>query len=116
MYAGFSNDVKEGCGQAQVVVDRYHGAKLYRAGVDRLRRPELRRLKQELPTEDYAKIQGALWPFRKNAADLEEEERLLLKRVFAYSPDLQQAYEYREQLTALFDEDLPKEEAPQKLK
>jgi len=116
MYAGFSNAVKEGCGQAQVVVDRYHGAKLYRAGVDRLRRPELRRLKQELPTEDYAKIQGALWPFRKNAADLEEEERLLLKRVFAASPDVQQAYEYREQLTARCEAELSKDQAPQKLK
>jgi len=99
-----------------VVVDRYHGAKLYRAGVDRLRRPELRRLKQELPTEDYAKIQGALWPFRKNAADLEEEERLLLKRVFAASPDVQQAYEYREQLTARCEAELSKDQAPQKLK
>jgi len=98
-----------------VVVDRYHVAKLYREGADRLRRQELRRLKQELPKVDYAKIKGALWPFRKNAADLEEEERDLLKRVFAYSPDLQQAYEYREQLTALFDEELAKDQATQKL-
>lgn len=116
MYEGFINAVKEVLGQAQVVVDRYHVAKLYRAGADRLRRQELRRLKQELPKEEYAKIKGAMWPFRKNAADLEGEERDLLKRVFAYSPDLQQAYEYREQLTALFDEELPKDQATTKLK
>lgn len=35
-----------------MVVDRYHGAQLYREGADRLRQPELRRLKQELPKED----------------------------------------------------------------
>jgi len=116
MYEGFINAVKEGLGHAHVVVDRYHVAKLYREGADRLRRQELRRLKKELPKEDYAKINGAMWPFRKNAADLEEEERDLLKRVFAYSPDLQQAYEYREQLTALFDEELAKDQATQKLK
>ena len=116
MYEGFINAVKEVLGQAQVVVDRYHVAKLYREGADRLRKQELRRLKKELPKEDYAKITGALWPFRKNAADLEEEERDLLKRVFAYSPDLQQASEYREQLTALFEEELSKEQATQKLK
>lgn len=116
MYEGFINAVKEVLGKAQLVVDRYHVARLYREGADRLRRQELRRLKQELPQEDYAKIKGAMWPFRKNAADLEGEERDLLKRVFAYSPDLQQAYEYREQLTALFEEELSKEQATQKLK
>jgi transposase len=116
MYEGFINAVKEVLGKAQLVIDRYHVAKLYREGADRLRQQELRRLKQELPQEDYAKIKGAIWPFRKNAADLEEEERDLLKRVFAYSPDLQQAYEYREQLTALFEEELSKEQAMQKLK
>ena len=116
MYEGFINAVKEVLGKAQVVVDRYHVAKLYRQGADRLRKQELRRLKKELAKEDYAKIRGAMWPFRKNTAALEEEERALLKRVFAYSPDLQQAYEYREQLTAIFEEDLSKAEATKKLK
>jgi transposase len=116
MYEGFITAVKEVLGKAQVVVDRYHVAKLYRAGADRLRKQELRRLKQELPKEDYAKIKGALWPFRKNAADLEEEERALLTRLFAYSPDLERAYGYREQLTALFEEELSKDQARQKLK
>jgi transposase len=116
MDEGFIHAVREVLGKAQVVVDRYHVAKLYRAGADRLRKQELRRLKQELPKADYAKIKGAMWPFRKNAADLEEEERALLKRLFAYSPDLERAYGYREQLTALFDGELSKEQARQKLK
>jgi transposase len=116
MDEGFIHAVKEVLGKAQVVVDRYHVAKLYRAGADRLRKQELRWLKQELPKEDYAKIKGAMWPFRKNAADLEEEERALLKRLFAYSPDLERAYGYREQLTALCEGELAKEQARQKLK
>ena len=91
MYEGFITAVHEVLGKAQVVVDRYHVAKLDRAGADRLRTQELRRLKQELPKEAYATITGAMWPFRKKAADLEEEERDLLQRVFAYSPALQQA-------------------------
>jgi transposase len=116
MYEGFITAVKEVLGKAEVVVDRYHVAKLYRAGADRLRTQELRRLKQELPKEDYAKLKGAMWPFRKNAADLEEQERALLMRVVAYAPDLRQAYEYREQLTALFDAELSKEQATKALK
>jgi transposase len=116
LYEGFIHAVQEVLGKAQVVVDRYHVAKLYRAGADRLRKQELRRLKQELPKADYAKIKGAVWPFRKNAVDLEEEERALLKRLFAYSPDLERAYGYREQVTALFEGELSKEQARQKLK
>lgn len=116
LYEGFINAVKEVLGHAQVVADRYHVAKLYRAGADHLRTQELRRLKQELPKERYDEIKGAMWPFRKNPADLEAAEQALLKRLFAYSPDLHRAYIYREQLTAIFAQDLSKEEAKHKIK
>src|SRR6266852_1606854 len=108
--------VKAVLGHAQVVADRYHVAKLYRECADRLRKQELRRLKQELPKEEYATLKGAMWAFRKNPADLEVDEQDLLKRVFAYSPDLERAYTYREQLTALFEQELSKEEAKQEIK
>jgi len=116
LYEGFINAVKAVLGHAQVVADRYHVAKLYRECADRLRKQELRRLKQELPKEEYATLKGAMWAFRKNPADLEVDEQDLLKRVFAYSPDLERAYTYREQLTALFEQELSKEEAKQEIK
>jgi transposase len=115
MYEGFLLAVKEVLGKAHVVIDRYHVAKLYRAGADRLRTQEMRRLKQELPKEDYAKLKGVMWPFRKRAAELEVEEQELLRRLFAYTPALQQAYEYREQLTNIFDTPLSKGAALQQL-
>lgn len=115
MYEGFILAVKEVLGKAQVVIDRYHVAKLYRAGADRLRTQELRRLKQELPKADYAKIKGAMWPFRKKATDLEVAEQELLTQLFTYTPALQQAYEYREQLTHIFDAPLSKDAALQQL-
>jgi len=71
MDEGFIQAVKEVLGKAPVGVERYHGAKLYRAGAHRLRTQEMRRRKQELPKEDDAKLNGALWPFRKKAVDLE---------------------------------------------
>jgi transposase len=49
---GFIHAVQEVVGKAQVVVDPYPVAKLERAGADRLRKQELKRLKQELPKED----------------------------------------------------------------
>ena len=106
LYEGFINAVKEVLGHAQVVADRYHVAKLYREGADHLRKQELRRLKQELPKEHYEEIKGAMWPFRKNPADLEADEQAVLQRLFAYSPDLHRAYTYREQLTAIFEQEL----------
>jgi transposase len=116
LYEGFINAVKEVLGHAQVVADRYHVAKLYRAGADHLRKQELRRLKKELPKEEYAEIKGAMWPFRKNPADLEAEEQALLTRLFAYAPELHRAYTYREQLTALFAQKLSTEEAKLEIK
>ena len=115
MYEGFILAVKEVLGKAQVVIDRYHVAKLYRAGADHLRTHELRRLKQELSKDDYAKLKGAMWPFRKRTADLEVEEQELLKRLFTHTPALQQAYEYREQLTSIFDAPLSKDAAIRQL-
>jgi transposase len=116
LYEGFITAVKEVLGHAQVVADRYHVAKLYRECADHLRKQELRRLKKDLPKEHYEEIKGAMWPFRKNPADLEADEQALLKRLFAYSPELEQAYTYREQLTAIFEEELSKEEAKHELK
>lgn len=115
LYEGFILAVKEVLGKAHVVIDRYHVAKLYRAGADRLRTQELRRLKQELPKADYAKLKGAMWPFRKKAIALEVEEQELLTRLFTYTPALQQAYELREQLTSIFDASLSKDAAIQQL-
>jgi transposase len=115
MYEGFILAVKEVLGKAQVVIDRYHVAKLYRVGADRLRTQEMRRLKQEVPKEDYAQLKGAMWPFRKKATELEPEEQDVLTRLFTYSPALQQAYAYREELTGIFDTPLSKEAALQQL-
>jgi transposase len=116
LYEGFITAVKEVLGHAQVVADRYHVAKLYRECADHLRKQELRRLKQDLPKEHYEEIKGAMWPFRKNPADLEVDEHAVLQRLFAYAPDLHRAYIYREQLTAIFEQDLSKEKAKHEIK
>jgi transposase len=116
LYEGFIPAVKEALGKVEVVADRYHVAKLYRECADPLRKQELRRLKQDLPKAHYEESKGAMWPFRKNPADLEADEQALLKRLFAYSPDLHRAYTYREQLTALFEQKLSKEGAKHEIK
>lgn len=58
-----------------------------------------------------ASNKGALWPFRKNKADLTSDEAALLDRLFAHSPSLKLAYDFREALTTIFDQDHTKEQA-----
>jgi transposase len=116
MYDGYINAVKETLGSAVVVVDRYHVAKKYRDCADAWRKKELKRRKKELPKAAYDEIKGALWPFRKNKADLEPKESDLLERLFAHAPALKQAYDRREELTTLFEENLSKAEATKKIK
>lgn len=111
MWKAYINAAKEVLDETVVVVDRYHVAKKYRAGADRLRKQELKRLKTELSDDEYETIKGTMWPFRKKQATLKPHETEVLNRLFAYSPSLKLAYEFREKLTAIFEQDLSKAQA-----
>lgn len=116
MWKAYINAVKEVLGQAVVVVDRYHVAKKYRDCADTLRKQELSRLKAELSEAQYDTIKGAMWPFRKNQVDLKPSEADLLDCLFQYSPSLKLAYDFREDLTAIFEKELTKAQATKAIK
>jgi len=116
LYEGYLEAVHEVLPNTRQVIDRFHVAKLYRNAVDELRKTELKRLRQSLPKAAYQQLKGSLWAFRKNEADLNPEERLILDRLFAYSPLLKQAYALREQLTAIFEQPPFKNDAKQALR
>lgn len=94
-----------------ITVDRYHVAKKYRDAADKLRKKEIRRLKKELPEEEYKELKGNMWVFRKKKTNMDSDEKDLLERLFAHSPDLEKAYDLREDLTAIFEKSLNKKEA-----
>jgi len=103
-FSALSQGASEPSGKkVSIVIDRFHVAKSYRQAVDRLRKSEMRRLKQLLSEEEYKQLKGVLWALRKNCASLNEEEIALLDRLFAHSPKLELAYDLREDLTAIFD-------------
>jgi transposase len=107
MYEGFVKAAKEVLGKGvRVIVDRFHVAKLYRKGLDDLRKRELRRLKKELSDEEYAKLKGIMWILRKRPEALSCEEWKILERLFTHSPSLKLAYELCKELTDIFDQDL----------
>lgn len=108
MYDGFVNAAQEQLPWAKIVIDRFHVARAYRACADKVRKQEVKRLKQELSKEEYEQIKGVMWPFRKSSEALEDKERELLERFFVYSPNLQKAYSLREELTKIFEKDYTK--------
>src|SRR5687767_2386390 len=67
LYDGFIHAVEEVLPQAQIVADRFHVAKLYRAAVDQLRKIEMKALKQVFTKEQYAGLKGVLWALRKRS-------------------------------------------------
>ena len=117
MWEGYVNAAREVFGTAvTIVIDRFHVAKGYREAVDRLRKSELQRLKQELSEAEYKHLKGVLWALRKNRTALDEDEIALLDRLFAHSPKLKLAYDLREELTAIFETDYDTTVAAHKLR
>lgn len=117
MYEGYINAVKEVLGKGvQLVVDRFHVAKLYRKGLDELRKKELKRLKKELPETDYQAFKGVMWLLRKNPAEVKSEELEVLSGLFKYTPLLGSAYVFCYTLTSIFELPLSKAEAKQRLR
>ncbi|MBI4854905.1 MAG: ISL3 family transposase [Acidobacteria bacterium] len=111
LYEGYINAAKEELPQAQIVADRFHIAKAYREGADKERKSELKRLKKELSETEYGELKGVMWPFRLNPLDLEVEQKSQLEKLFSLSPSLKMAYDFREELTEIFDKSPSKIEA-----
>lgn len=103
MYDGFVQAAKEVFGSQVVVVDRYHVAKLYRAPLDKLRIDEMRRLKSELSSEEYARLEGMMWILRRDHECLSEADKNKLSLLYKHSPKLKQAHKYALKLTHIFN-------------
>jgi len=116
MYEGFVNAAYSVFGkEVKVVIDRFHVAKKYRACLDELRKQEIQKLKNDLPKEDYKKLQGAMWAMRKDEEELTDKEKEVRNSLFNYSPNLKKGYELSQKLTNIFNEDNTKAEGIKKM-
>lgn len=116
LWEAYTEAVREEIPQARIVADRFHVAKHYREAADQVRKQELLRLKKELPKAEYQKLNGSFRAFRKNAKDLNREERKILKHFFNHSPSAKVAYRLRERLTAIFEKHLSKKQAQSQIR
>jgi transposase len=115
LWEAYTEAVREEIPTARIVIDRFHVAKHYRNAADQVRKQELLRLKKTLPKAEYQKLNGSFRAFRRNAKDLNKEERKILRRFFAHSALAKHAYRLRERLTAIFDMNLSKKQAQSKI-
>lgn len=115
LWEAYIEAVREEIPTARIVADRFHVAKHYREAADQVRKQELLRLKKTLPKAEYQTLNGSFRAFRKNAKNLNKEERKILRRFFAYSTSAKQAYVLRERLTAIFERNLSKPQAQSKI-
>ncbi len=103
MYLGFVNAAREELPRAHIIIDRFHVTRAYRNCADRVRKVELKLLKQNLSKKENARLKGAMWAFRKSLEHLNDDEWELLQRLFAYSPKMKEAYILREESTQIFE-------------
>jgi len=111
MYETYHSAVKAALPAADLVVDRFHVAKLYSAAADHVRQEALAQLKHDLPPAEYKTLKGAHLVFRKHRATLAPDEYALLQRLFNYAPKLRLVYMFRESLFAIFEQPLTPQQA-----
>ena len=116
MYDGFINAAKEVFGdKVKIIIDRFHVAKLYRKGLDTLRKAERQRLRNTLVKEEYAKLKNVMWILRKDKDQLTDEEVETLQLLFIHSPLLDLAYKLSKELTDIFNEHMQRSRAKRKI-
>lgn len=102
MWEGYVTAVEEVVPEATIVIDPFHVAFHYRDAIDTVRKPEIKRLRKQLFYERHNTRADVMWPLRKRAGDLTEEERERLQQLFELSLALQCAYTLREELSRIF--------------
>jgi transposase len=117
LYAGFIGAAKAVFGtRVLICADRFHIARLYRDGVETLRKREFKRLRRTLSKASLDGLKNAHWVLRRRRADLNADERRLLDRLFVHSPKLKDAYDACEALTAIYESRLSKGQGKRKLR
>jgi transposase len=117
LYTGFINAAKEVFGKKiKVVADRFHVAKLYKKGLESLRKKEMKRLKEELSDARYKTLKNIMWLLRHPPSELTSDQKRILKRLFNYSPKLKEAYELINQLTDIYNAPISQGTAKKRMK
>lgn len=103
MWEGYAGAVAAALPNAQIVVDRFHVAVLYREAVDEVRQAECRRLNAERPPERAVPTAELRPLLRREWRSLNLDQQGQVVELFEQTPTLASAYVLRTLLTAIFD-------------
>jgi transposase len=107
MNAGYENEVKAQCPQAQIIFDRFHViAKYNREVIDRVRVDEANRLRHDKPVRKLVK--SARWLLLRNRGNLQSDQKVRLSELLAANRSLMVAYVLKDDLKHLWDYIYPK--------
>jgi transposase len=100
-----------------VTIDRFHVAKLLGDKVDKERKKVVKQLKIEFENneEKLNNIKQTMWPFRHHGKDLSIEEQRRLNHLLEMSSSLKECYDFRESLFNIFELDISKKQAEEKI-
>ena len=113
---GYINAAKEAFGsKVRITVDRFHVAKLYRKGLEQVRKKEMKLLKDKLPESEHKEFKGVMWSLRKRETELTDDEKITLEALFQHIPTLGLAHALCNELTSIFDSNIKKSNAKTKI-
>jgi len=115
MWDGYVYAAMEVFGKQVVVIDRFHIAKQYREPLDTLRIKEMKRLKTELSSDEYARLKNMMWILRKKHECLSEVDKVSLELLYQHSPELKIAHSYALKLTNIFNTHMKRKSAMGKI-
>ena len=108
MWRPYAEAITEKLPNARLVTDRFHVMKAINNELKELKN----RLKKELPEDAKA----CHYPLLKNEDNLTEEQKKILKKVYAASPKLKQAHNLKEGFRHMFDKELTVKQGTQQLR
>lgn len=116
LYEGYLNACKEVFrNKVPVVADRFHVRRLYRRSLVVLRKAELKRLKRKLSIAAYAELKPAIPLLLQYQDYFTEKEKPKVEKLFLHSPKLKMAYQFRRELSGIFDSHITPAEAKEKI-
>jgi len=90
--------------------------KLYREGLETLRKKEMKRLKNEVSEDEYKLLANVMWLLRKSFNELSVDEQKTLNKLFILSPQIKLSYDLCALLSTIYNSHITKGEAKRKFK
>lgn len=109
MWDGFVNTAKQVFPNAQIIIDRFHFFKQINQAVDNQRK----NLRKEFKEEDDLK--NTKYLLLRNYHDLTQEQKTSLDKAFEIAPTLKQIHTAKEDLRKIFEQDIDKQQAQEKI-